>query len=135
MAVLEYTRSPIDSTIKVDMKNVRASVDPSALRVYCLFSARHRKHRAGPCMSIAGLATKTNGSDRLATRICTVSRTAKVLWHSSASAALPRLGTTIHAAILLPCRGRRHFASLLPASQHERKATLHIRPWHLLHQS
>jgi hypothetical protein len=27
MAVLEYTRSPVDSTIKMDMKNVRASVD------------------------------------------------------------------------------------------------------------
>jgi hypothetical protein len=37
MAVLEYTRSPVDSMIKVDMKNVRASVDPSALRVYRLF--------------------------------------------------------------------------------------------------
>jgi hypothetical protein len=34
MAVLEYTRSPMDSTIKMDMKNVRVSVDPSTLRVY-----------------------------------------------------------------------------------------------------
>ena len=34
MAVLEYTQAPVDSTIKVDMKNVRASVDLSPLRVY-----------------------------------------------------------------------------------------------------
>jgi hypothetical protein len=29
MAVLKYTRSPADSTIKIDMKNIRASADPS----------------------------------------------------------------------------------------------------------
>ena len=34
MAVLEYTQAPVDSTIKVDMKNVRASVDLSPLQVY-----------------------------------------------------------------------------------------------------
>jgi len=34
MAVLEYTRAPVDSTIKMDMKNVRATVDLSPLRVY-----------------------------------------------------------------------------------------------------
>jgi len=34
MVVLNYTRSPVDSTIKIDMENVRASADPSTIRVY-----------------------------------------------------------------------------------------------------
>ena len=33
IAVLEYTRSPVNSTIKMDMKNVHVSVDPSTLRI------------------------------------------------------------------------------------------------------
>ena len=48
MAVLEYTRSPVDSTIKMDMKNVRASVDPSTLRVYRLFGSPQK----APCEAL-----------------------------------------------------------------------------------
>jgi len=134
MAVLEYTRSPVDSTVKVDMKMYAQALTRPPFECIAFFSSPQK----APCGALHEYCRSSDQdewarSPRYAHMYST--RTAKVLWHSSASAALPRLGTTIHAAILLPCRGRRHFASLLPASQHERKATLHIRPWHLLHQS